>query len=368
MQLSYSVIVAGLVLWEVVFSEGVALRHRGPWRDQHPVPISDGDNNTAKATCERPWDGKDVLGSDGDSRCHWTKVGGGPYLGGGQAPQMCLRQYPDIVSDALKNTGTWQDCPALAKWWQALPDESAARDAVTFPCSGAAAHRVRKLYVDVGSNIGACLVPMLSRLDVESVAAFEPSRQNQFYLTSTVLNNSHLRHKLAFYPLALGDRDSSQPMYAERGNHGNTVVGRPANASPQPIGYTEVRTLDHIFMPAGQAPPYVHLMKLDAQGYEVKILQGGASLFASGAVNAVKFELASRWLHTQQTTPADYLNIYLQYGYRIYDPSSELRTHPFKTDELKEIACGPDVIRDFVAAWPHEGSAGQHESQDPISC
>merc|ERR1719478_1937094 len=96
------------------------------------------------------------------------------------------------------------------------------------------------------------------------------------------------------------------------------------------------RKLDDVLMKDNKFP-YIHLMKMDAQGFEVKILQGASRLFASGAVNAVKFELATQWLVEQGTSPAEYINTYMHYGYQIFDSDSKQLVGQ---NVLHSVACG----------------------------
>merc|ERR1719316_1225865 len=100
---------------------------------------------------------------------------------------MCLRNYSDVVSDQVKANGTWEDCPLLAALWASLPDRSRQ--------FGAAARR-GKLYVDIGANIGACLLPMMARPDMKDALAFEPSPRNLFYLTNSILANPEIKKKV----------------------------------------------------------------------------------------------------------------------------------------------------------------------------
>jgi len=313
---------------------GAIPKHLQP-KQVHPDMTAGIDVNMAQSSMRTPsWDGLSALGSDGSHGCHHSPISGS-FLGGGSAPKMCLRDYPDLVSDAIKARGMWQDCPQLAALWTSLPDRSQ---------QVGAGHG--KLYVDIGANIGACLLPMMARPDVEDALAFEPSPRNLFYLTNSILANPETKKKVTLYPVALGNESVTMPVYEESGNAGNTVVGQATHTSNQPLARSvEVRKLDDIVMD-GPKPPYVHLMKMDAQGFEVNILHGGSRLLASGAVNAVKFELATDWLVKQGTSSAEYLNTYMSYGFQIYDTDTQ---HLVNQEDLHAVACGPPLVKDYLA-------------------
>jgi len=293
------------------------------------------------------WDGLAVIGSDDGHVCSRQSIGNGVYLKGGSPPMMCLRGYSDIVSNGIREKGYWEDCPALATLWTSLPDRS-----------GQVGDGHNKLYVDIGANIGACLLPMMARPDVKKALAFEPNPKNLFYLTSSILANPDTKAKVTLYPVGLGKETSKLPIYMENGNAGNSVIGRPTHASSQPSAQVQVRKLDDILMD-GSNPPYIHLMKLDAQGFEVNIIQGAKKLFESGAVNAIKFELATDWLVQQGTSSAEYFNVYMQHGYQIHKPSNMLL---LTQEALHHWACGPPVIEDFVAI------RAEAVTQQPVDC
>merc|ERR1719261_1004796 len=81
------------------------------------------------------------------------------------------------------------------------------------------------------------------------------------------------------------------------GNAGNTVLDEAIGTAITDAQKVKAQTitLDEVFT-HGKQHPYIHLMKVDAQGFEVHILKGGRSLLASGAINAIKFELAPAFL------------------------------------------------------------------------
>jgi FkbM family methyltransferase len=266
-------------------------------------------------------------------------------------PKLCCRSYPDVVSDEVKHSQAWQDCPALESWWTFLQDRSG---------QNGAGHG--KYYVDIGTNIGACLLPMMAQANVPNALAFEPNPANLFYLTNSILGNPQIKEKVKLYPFALGNEDKTRQIYATHGNAGNTVVGRHINNTKAPssaAGEVEINKLDDVVM---DISPYIHLMKMDAQGYEVKIIQGANKLFASGAVNAVKFELATDWLEKQGTSSAEYMNIFLRYGLQIHNTNTK---QLISQELLHSVACGPPVIQDFVAVRVKEGEI---VIQKPIVC
>ena len=309
---------------------------------------SDQINGSSLAQCGKLWTGASVSGQDGGHKCH-TSLMEDRALGGGKAPSMCLREYADAVSDAVRSAGSWPDCPSLSELWTTLPNNAARVGSPSCNiCPGSSRPpSSSKLFVEVGANIGACTAQMLARPDVDMVVAWEPNPANLFYLTTTVLNNGY-NSKIALFTSGLGDAPGTHAIYAEAGNAGNTVVDSPIHASRKPVGQIEIMTLDEAFM-AGGEPPYIHLMKIDAQGFETKILRGGQKLLKSGAVNAVKFELAEDWLVGHGSSGAELFSVF---GSNSFDIHAGGDQPALTREELRQIACpGQGLIRDFLAIY-----------------
>mmetsp|Transcript_69365 Transcript_69365/g.166313 ORF Transcript_69365/g.166313 Transcript_69365/m.166313 type:complete len:413 (+) Transcript_69365:151-1389(+) len=312
------------------------------------IPLLKADAQSARVTlpcadshCQHLWSGLQVTGRDhartadptipNEQDCIMTKMKAGPYFGGGSPPWMCLRHYWDIVSTDIRVKGMWRDCPVLAKLWE-------------MPCQEDQALCSRRIYIDIGANVGACLLLMLARPDVERAIAYEPSLANLFYLTSTLLLNPLLAQKVNLYTAALGSTAGMHAIYAEPNNAGNTILDSASGYSK--IGDVATVTLDDSLMSLSPLP-YIHVAKLDAQGYEVKILRGAKRVLSAGLVAVWKFELSRRHLLAQNTKASEYLNCFLEANYYIareatlggkYQPLNAAQLHQYGcTSSLSEI-------------------------------
>ena len=217
---------------------------------------------TAPETCGniKPWNGTSPveLGwSDGAHRCGWQQLNGTDL-------KMCIRGYKDMVSDRLRKYGHWSDCDALLTLWDRLPDRSLSMPAKT---GATACHGSTKIFVDIGANVGACTFPMAAKKNVPAVVSFEPVPSNLFYLTSTIVEGK-LQDKVHVYPMALGEEHGDVKIYADA-NPGSSVLGKPAMGTEKLVATVKVALLQDIFTAASL--PYIHVMKMDAQGYEVNI-------------------------------------------------------------------------------------------------
>jgi len=318
-------------------------------------------NGTSKCAqggaCAAAWKGAAPMGSDGKFGCAWTRMLPGWYLERGKAPNMCLRSYADAVSEHFKASGHWHSCLDIAAVWPGLSDSPQVgqfADRLSCGSQCEAEHGTKAgIYVDIGANIGTCVMQMLARLDVAQVVAFEPSPANLFYMTNSIFNrvqegDPRVLKNLVLYPNAVGSERSMHTLYEQPGNAGNTGVNTTVMGKKMNGVSVETVTLDEVFM-SGGAPPYIRLMKVDAQGYEVRILQGAQRLLASGAVNAMHIEVAPWWLSGQQASVVEYLSLL---HVNMFDIRPARFSHYLSAEELAVLACDLDkngTIMDMFA-------------------
>ena len=175
-------------------------------------------------------------------------------LPGPMEVNMCL-SASDHVSKQITLSGRWRDCKALVQEWHKGGSDD--RDNVA---------------VELGANIGACTLELLL-LTNASIAAFEPSPVNLFYLTRTLSKLAarwpSITRRVAVFPIGAGDAAGRLQMSHEDGNLGNSRfaaqlgVGRIAQRGGERImtkGALDVYPLDSIFP---NLPKPVRLAKFD---------------------------------------------------------------------------------------------------------
>jgi FkbM family methyltransferase len=163
-----------------------------------------------RGTKWKVWDRRSVLHTDLGGTCNWQAFK--PVTHGGKAGKapvfMCL--YPrseDIyVSGSIEGGGNWGDCHVLTGLLAGTK-----RDPV---------------YIDIGANIGACVMQVLLTTGA-TVLAFEPNPRNLFRLTSTLMNlPEELKGRVTLFPVALGDETTLTSIVTSPVNAGNTQVRR----------------------------------------------------------------------------------------------------------------------------------------------
>jgi FkbM family methyltransferase len=180
---------------------------------------------------------------------------------------MCL--YPRTedrwVSGLIETKGKWGNCDTLTRRLK-----GSDRDADT----------KGMVYMDVGANIGSCVVQILATTDAK-VVAFEPNPKNLFRLTSTLMNlPEQMKNRVTLFPVALGSEPSgSATIVSNPNNAGNTQVVQASSTSAEELGVAGATVATHN-IPVERMDDLlskdlkVDLLKLDVQGFECFVLAG----------------------------------------------------------------------------------------------
>jgi len=226
-------------------------------------------------------------------------------------PTLCARRTDDALSNVIRSQGKWPDCDDLLKVLQASRPEDGG------------------IFVDVGANIGSCTLLVAGQRF--TTHAFEPQPDNLRYLRATL---ARLPGSLvSLHPVALGEAPGASIIFRQEGNAGNSVVGvvhpdDPTNARDQlemerNAAHIEIHTLDEELWPGSIGPPpKILLVKIDVQGFEVKVLKGAQRLLNAGAIAAIKTELASAFLQAQGASQRDLCQIIAQAGFNLHNNPS----------------------------------------------
>jgi len=222
----------------------------------------------------------------------------------GKTAKMCVHTSRDYVSDSIRNNNRWGDCDPLPARWNSA--KTGAKNEV---------------YVEIGANIGSCVMEMLMSTDA-NIVAFEPTPRNYEILSRTMsLLDPEYQKRVALFPIALGSESVKSQVYSTEGNMGNSVVGKPikdfrTQKVNEPVDIF-IERIDSILSHNVSVP----LMKLDAQGFECQILDGMSPEIATN-IRQIKFELAGEWLRQQGCM--DLLPRLRNFGYVINDEKGDV--------------------------------------------
>jgi FkbM family methyltransferase len=116
----------------------------------------------------------------------------------------------------------------------------------------------RRVALDIGANVGLWSRDLCENF--ETVVAFEPVE-----LFRQCLQRNVIRGNLRIEPIALGDQETQVNMIITQDNMGHTHVD-PASFG---VGNIPVKRLDNLDL------AIVDYIKIDCEGFEYKIIQGG---------------------------------------------------------------------------------------------
>ena len=232
--------------------------------------------------------------------------------------KLCVHMGKDTVSNEIEKTGKWRDCDILSTLWKSEKGNGE--------------------YVEIGANIGACMMEMISNTDAK-ITVFEPNPSNLFCLTSTKEGLPiDVRSRITVYPFALGENIGSSVLYSSTVNKGNSVVGKKVSGGSKEVFdeyHIKVRRYDGVI-------PHkkVKLMKMDAQGYECSIVIGMGSYIP----NVIKTEIANKWLSAHDNCSDKRLFELLHANHMIvYSEDNKILPHPKPTSGSEHY----DIIARF---------------------
>lgn len=118
----------------------------------------------------------------------------------------------------------------------------------------------RNVAVDVGAHVG--FWSMWLCLSFTRVIAFEPCREHVECFKRNVLTDN-----IELHPFAVGNRADYVSLERDRVNSGRTAIG-----PGKEWGTVRMVTLDSMQLPR------VNLLKIDVEGYEAAVLEGGRAM------------------------------------------------------------------------------------------
>lgn len=234
------------------------------------------------------WDGKSIIASTvATQECTWTDYRA-EVNNVKSKVSMCVHG-DDKVSANIRRVGKWADCDPLTQLWGDNGD---------------------RIYLELGANIGACMMQMLLTTQAR-IVAFEPNPQNLFCLTSTLMRmEPALSSRVVLFPIGGGDANLGSEISSDASNLGNSVIGvKASTTNPGASAAIHVRRLDDVFAPTLTAP----LMKMDVEGYECKAAAGMPKLLTR--VQTLKTEVNQNALRSQKCSGEGLLKLLEKSGY-----------------------------------------------------
>ncbi len=142
---------------------------------------------------------------------------------------------------------------------------------------------------DVGANIGKYSVLVKDVFGEQArVYAFEPSHKT----FQTLQANLGDKNGVKIYNFGFGDKNSKEVLFSDLDQSGLASIYKRNLDHLQIVmnkeEEVEIKTLD-VFVEEHDIN-HIHLLKLDVEGHEKKVLDGAAKMLKSGAIDFIQFE------------------------------------------------------------------------------
>lgn len=163
--------------------------------------------------------------------------------------------------------------------------------------------------IDVGAHVGGTALPLALIVGrTGRVLCLEPFPSNRERLDHNARLNPDIRVEII--PKAAGDVPSFVAMASGKGNSAGAcvVVDQPGGEG------ASVATLDEIVALRGLST--VDLIKIDTEGYEMKVLRGAADIL-SNLRPAIVLEITDSYLRRYGSSAGEVLTLLRDYGYRL---------------------------------------------------
>jgi len=179
-------------------------------------------------------------------------------------------------------------------------------------------------FIDIGANIGWLSLNMAA-LGVK-VLAFEPMEENikllKKTLNRTVNIDSGVSARITLYEYGLGKKEETCFIFSDNFNVGDGHVKCVENevdlemqANYTVRGRVPIKRLDDVIV--NTELMHIAAVKMDTEGYEGNVLEGGTKLLLGGSVNALLTEFKPKWLVEKGGDPVEFMNKMRNAGYRV---------------------------------------------------
>lgn len=157
----------------------------------------------------------------------------------------------------------------------------------------------RGRFLDVGFNRGSWTHSVLELYPEVFIDAFDPCRESGDLASE--LNVSDRR--FSFHNIALSNEIGTATFYDYGSmNESNSLVSRSADLGSNAVAEkyeVEVTTLDRWRETMGN--PFIDVLKVDAEGFDLHVLEGARVSLDAQQVDLIVFEYASGWFASKRT-------------------------------------------------------------------
>ena len=144
--------------------------------------------------------------------------------------------------------------------------------------------RSLQMVVDAGANVGQTSRAIKERFPASTIHAFEPVSTTYELL----VHNCRGLEGVTAHRVALSDTAGTASMAVGSNSQLNYLIGPARAAAAATVEHVEMNTLDAFC--AGRSIERIDLLKVDAEGADLQVLQGAGRLFREGRVTFLLVE------------------------------------------------------------------------------
>jgi FkbM family methyltransferase len=181
-------------------------------------------------------------------------------------------------------------------------------------------HSPPPVCVDVGANRGEITAAMLRLCPAARVHAFEPSPQCHAILRERFANDP----RVTLVNSGLGSEEGAREFHLYANDHLSsflqlqTGTANPFESEPE-VAREMVRLTTLDLFAAEHGLQQIDLLKIDTQGYDLRVLQGAAAALEAGRVKHVLIELNFLPLYETQAAPEEIIAFLTRHGLQLVD-------------------------------------------------
>ncbi len=164
---------------------------------------------------------------------------------------------------------------------------------------------------DVGANIGQTAWAMLGAFRTPIIRSFEPSPSTFTILQKEMANRS----SVILEPIALGESVGVMPFHVTQDHSVNDSLLAPTWDAKGTVVEVRVDTVDNYC--TTHSIEKIHLLKVDAQGYDLHVLKGARKMLDSKRIQLFCVEANFETMYEGQATLRDLLAYADEVGYRL---------------------------------------------------
>eukprot|EP00980_Cylindrotheca_fusiformis_P006344 scaffold1356_cov123-Cylindrotheca_fusiformis.AAC.25 len=269
-----------------------------------------------------------------------------------------LYRRNDIVSEMIRSLETWE--PELLYKLNSYFEDYSFKHKI--PLSNLT-------FIDIGANVGWFAFNMAA-LGVK-VIAFEPMQRNIDLINKSLKKpdniESGISGRIELHPYGLGAKDAMCMVYSHKTNVGDGHVqcvekeegfNTPENYSVR--GKIPVHRLDDV-LDVNELK--IVAIKMDTEGYEANVLEGGKKVLLEGGAKAILTEFEANWIKEKGGDPQEFMRNFVAAGYRLERPHTDMERQ--LADSKREFLSGIEMVEatktGFLSTGVHELTL-HHES------